>query len=180
MADTNPVPTRTLPSMQFPQSYLYALGNRLTSQQVDAFLHQSTRPSFFYGSLMFPSLISAVTQNADVDSIIKSMTPATLPQYRRFAIKWADFPAVLPSDEPDDAVEGVLMLGLNEREKDRLYAYESGLYTVEVRDVKIELFDQSSLVLAADVYVWNGSTDDLVEGKVWSVKEFLARSPFLR
>lgn len=174
MADTNPIPSGTEPStIRIPPSYLYALGNRLTSQQVDAFCTSSTRPSFFYGSLMFPKLISDVTQNADLDGIIKNMTPATLPDYRRFAIKWADFPAVLPSEDPNDAVDGVLMFGLNEVEKDRLHCYENGLYTVELAGVEIELSDDSSLTLAADVYVWKGPLDDLVEGKVWRVDEFL-------
>jgi hypothetical protein len=174
MAHTNPIPTETEPStIRIPPSYLYALGNRLTSQQVDAFLDSPLRPSFFYGSLMFPKVISGVTHIADVDSIIKNMTPATLPGYRRFAIKWAEFPAVLPSDEPDDAVYGVLMFGLTETEKDRLLAYESGLYNVEATTVEIELIDQTNRMLTADVYVWNGPRDDLVVGMVWSVEKFL-------
>lgn len=123
---------------------------------------------------MFPNLISTVTRNVDVDSIIKNLTPAVLSGHQRYAIKWADFPAVLRSDQPNDAVEGMLMFGLNQMEKEHLHAYESGLYTVEVAFVRIELFDGRIVNLDADVYIWNGTRDDLVEveERVWSVERF--------
>lgn len=176
MANTNPLPSRTEPStIQIPRTYLYALGNRFTSEQVDAFATSPIRPSFFYGSLMFPKCISDIMHRADVDSIVRHLTPATLPHYRRHAIKWADFPAIIPSDQPNDAVDGVLMFGLDRAEKSRLHAYEGRLYTVELAEVEIELADESSLTLAADVYVWKGLRDELLEMEdtLWSVEGFL-------
>ena len=87
MADTNPSPSGTEAStITIPPSYLYALGNRFTRQQVDAFLTSSIPPSFFYGSLMFPKAVSAATQNADLDGIIQRMTSATMCHYQRCAV----------------------------------------------------------------------------------------------
>ena len=67
------------------------------------------------------------------------------------------------------------MFGLNETEKDRLRAFERGLYTVEIADVEVELAEESVLTLAADVYVWKGRRDELVgvEERVWNVEDFL-------
>ena len=176
MADTDAVPTAPpLPAVRIPPSFLYASGNRLTSEQVDAFLASSTRPSFFYGTLMFPKLLAAITQNDDLESIIANMTGAALPGYRRYALDWADFPVVLPSDRPDDYVDGVLLFGLSETEKNRLHAYESGLYTVELARVEFQLFHGVNTAVAAEVYVWKGARHEVVEveEREWSVEEFL-------
>ncbi|MCJ1363814.1 hypothetical protein MMC16_002923 [Acarospora aff. strigata] len=176
MADTEPTANGVEPSaITIPQSFLRASDNRLTAEQIDAFLASSTRPSFFYGSLMFPKIVSDVTWRNDVDSIIKRMTPAVLPRHQRYVVSWADFPAVLPSDEPGDSVRGMLLFGLNEQENARIENYESGLYTMEHAQVEVVLSDGNTRLVVADVFIWKNPRGELIEvqDRLWSIEGFV-------
>jgi len=180
MADPNPVShtVQPHPVLRYPDSYHDALHNRFRSEQVDAFLASSTPPSFFYGSLMLPSVVSRVIGENDVNTIVKNMTPAVLTGHQRYAVMYADFPAVLPSEVPGDFVRGMLLFGLSKRENGRIEVYESGLYTLEKAKVEIELYGGSKRLVEADVYVWKGSRSDVIEvqEKLWSIEGVLSSS----
>ncbi|KAI9875393.1 MAG: hypothetical protein M1830_008530 [Pleopsidium flavum] len=180
MASPNPVAhtVQPHPAVRYPDSFHDALQNRFTVEQVDAFSTFSTRPSFFYGSLMLPSVVSSVIDESDVSRIVKNMTPAVLPDHQRYAVMYADFPAILPSEVPGDCVTGILLIGLSKGQNHRIEVYESGLYTLEQVKVEIELCDGSKRLVEADVYVWKDGRNDLIEvqEKLWSIEEFLSSS----
>lgn len=157
------------------QLFQNALRNRLTPEQVDAFLASPLRPSFYYGSLMLPSVMSTIIGETDVNRIINNMTPAVLPGYQRYAVRHAPFPAILPSEVPGDSVTGLLSFGLSMRENSEIDLYENGLYNLKEVKVEIELVGGTKKLVDAKVYVWKGCPHELVEAqeKVWSIQDFL-------
>ncbi len=161
--------------MTFPKSLQQALQTRFTAEEVDAFLTSPIRPSFFYGSLMLPSYVCAVAGRFDIESVSKNMTPAVLPGHERYAIRWADYPAVLSTKRAQDTVSGLLLFGLSQRERSFINAYEGACYDSEQVQVEIRLADGTPRRVEAVAYIWRGSLDDLVgvEEKIWTIEGFL-------
>jgi hypothetical protein len=101
-------------SPKFPVSYQIAQANRFTSVQVDELLTGSARPSFVYGSLMFPSIMGCVIHQRNLEKMALSMTPAGFSGFKRHSVSEADFPAILPSKNPDDTIQGFVASGLDD------------------------------------------------------------------
>ncbi|KAI9822540.1 MAG: hypothetical protein M1827_000259 [Pycnora praestabilis] len=172
----------TLPSAAslLPKSLNIAQQNRFTSGEVDQFFEQAqaSRPSFVYGSLMFPSAINTITQEASLLSVAKSMTPAILTAYQRYAVDGASYPAILPSDHADASVNGFLIFGLTREGKAAIDNFEGGLYDLTKVTVRVTLADGKTREIEAEAYVWRGYRDDLVEisqGE-WTLEAFMGSS----
>lgn len=102
------------------------------------------------------------------------MARATLYNHKRHAIKWADFPAVIRTNKPEDFVEGYLVSGLTEPQEARIMIFESGLYTDEGVEVVMGWGKADGEAKEARVYVWGGTEAELVDTAVyeWSFEKF--------
>ncbi|KAF2808796.1 uncharacterized protein BDZ99DRAFT_345248, partial [Mytilinidion resinicola] len=56
----------------------------------------------------------------------ESMTPAVLRGFKRHAVRGMEWPAMLLSPSPDDAVEGMLVLGMLDSQRRALHAFQGG------------------------------------------------------
>ncbi|MCJ1433059.1 hypothetical protein MMC27_002418 [Xylographa pallens] len=136
---------------------------------------------------MFPSQIAHIIGDlVSADQIAAQMTRATLYDHERLAVRGASFPAVMKSAavymwEPMTEVDGLLVFDLTDSQRKDLDDYEGGLYNLVPVLVFVELDDEldASDVVEAEVYVWAGSRDELVEvaERVWDVGEYLDRWP---
>lgn len=138
--------------------------------------------SFFYGTLMAPSIISRLLGRTIPSTDIHP--EAWLPGYVRLHIENRDYPAVLTTQEAEAqfgssfkseekkerGVQGVVVTGLSEREIQLLDAWEADEYLKVEREVEVE---QGQKVQAA-VYVWNmGEYGSLLQPRVWKYEEFM-------
>lgn len=164
-------------SSKFPESYRVASANRFDNQEIDDFI-AGHRPSFFYGSLMFPCVVMFVIRQENVIGVAKQMTPATIHGHHRYAVEGADFPAVLPSEDPYDTVNGFLGFGFTQDQRLCLDLFEGGMYDRHVAKATIELKDGTTREVEADVYIWNQRDERLEEPSVreWSPEFFLETS----
>ncbi len=167
-----------------PRSHRIALNNTLTSTFLDTFPHSSPYPTFVYGSLMFPNLLSAILQPAiPPEELALRMTPAILKGYTRYAVAGVSYPAILPSDNESDEVRGMLIVKLTEEQKRRLDRFERGGYEVKSVEVWVDCEVPSKgpgeggeeRVVKADAYVWRRGVDELVplKEKLWTVEGYL-------
>lgn len=126
--------------------------------------------------------------------------PALLPGYRRYRVKGADYPAILPYAPPESSsVLGVVVTGLTEGDVLRLDVFEGTMY--EKRSVKVKVpkrkgapedEDDKSLQKGLDhtahltgkqeedemeeveatTYVWTDPEEDLDMGAEWDFESF--------
>lgn len=125
--------------------------------------------------------------------------PALLPGYRRYRVKHADYPAILPYAPPEESsVLGVIVTGLTEGDVLRLDSFEGSMY--EKRAVKVRVLNSSSKddneddgslqkgldqtahltakeeedleELEATTYVWTDPEQDLDMGAEWDFESF--------
>jgi len=139
---------------------------------------------------MFPAQIAFVIGDTEsADQIASQMTPATLYEHKRLAVRGVRFPAVVAAaavclSDPS-MVEGLLVFDLSDSQRLDLDRYESGLYNLMPVEVWIEVVDageegsvrQRRMAVEAEVYVWAEPRDELVEvaEKEWSVEEYWDR-----
>jgi gamma-glutamylcyclotransferase (GGCT)/AIG2-like uncharacterized protein YtfP len=86
-------------------------------------------PVFVYGSLMSTRVLQALLQR------VPAMRPAVLPGFTRYRIRDEVFPAILPSTTQDASVVGVVLVGLNAREREILDFYEDDGYVKQLHSV---------------------------------------------
>ncbi|MCJ1280841.1 hypothetical protein MMC26_000158 [Xylographa opegraphella] len=177
---------------QLPATYLKALANRFSSTQLTDLTEENKKPLFVYGSLMFPSKIAFIIRDRNsADHIASTMTPAKLYDYERLAVRGASFPAVVKSGavdtgDPMTEVDGLLIFDLTDAQRKYLDAYEGGLYNLMPVEVWVEVDDElgaskdgsvekKRVVVGAEVYVWAGARDELIEvaEKVWDIDEYV-------
>lgn len=126
--------------------------------------------------------------------------PALLPGYRRYRVRNADYPAILPyTPSSDSSVLGVVVTGLTEGDVLRLDIFEGTMY--EKRDVKVKVpkrsdkdneddkslqkgLDQTAHLTGtqqeedemeevdATTYVWTDPEEDLDMGSEWDFESF--------
>ncbi|MCJ1391100.1 hypothetical protein MMC18_003962 [Xylographa bjoerkii] len=170
---------------QLLATYLKALANRFSPTQLTYLTVGKKKPLLVYGSLMLPLQIAHIIGDLEsADQIASQMTPATLYHHERRAVKDALFPAVVaaPAEylwDPLKEVKGLLVFDLTDSQQSDLDRYECGLYNLMPVEVWIEVVDEldARIVVDAEVYVWAGSRDELleVEEKVWTIEEYLDR-----
>ncbi len=156
----------------YPESFRVALEQKADSKKFDELFGSSDYlPVFVYGSLILPSVIDRVTQQDDVKKMVVRMLPARLEKHQRYSVEVADYPAILPTKNAKQVVDGMLVFGLNSEERGCLDRLESNLYTLEKVQVHAALSDGESRLVDAEVYTWGGDRDELEENedKPWSI-----------
>ena len=119
------------------------------------------------------------------------MTPATLSHHERLAVLGCPFPAVVASVSTDPTarpkqVEGLLLCGLSERQRNMIDYYEGGLYVSVPTSVEVEIVQEDGagnavegrkerIMLDADVYIWKGTRAELVDAaeREWELQDWI-------
>lgn len=164
-----------------PEAFKIAQRNRITYAELKYMLKKSTMNFFVYGSLQLPREIAlclnkdkVIHDDEDV-SFAMRMTPATLPYHRVYAIKDRIFPAILDDGTEHDVVDGMLLFGLDEAERQRFDRREGGWYSREERSVYIRMASGDEQVIRAYVYIWAHGSEHLInrDEKIWSLEEYM-------
>ena len=171
-------------SSRYPRDYQQALSNKLTREEVTHLLNKrGCAPRFVYGVLMLPTVLSHYLNASQTENIAKQMTPATLQGHKLYQIGPGSTPVMLPSSNPLDIVEGMLIFGLDADQRNAIYETESGLMdlvNVQVNFTQVDSMLQEHVILSqrvvdAGAFVWVGARDGLMPlgESAWSVDEFL-------
>jgi gamma-glutamylcyclotransferase (GGCT)/AIG2-like uncharacterized protein YtfP len=103
---------------------------------------------FVYGSLLFNAIVEALC-----DTTIES-AEATLENYRRFAVKGADYPAIISA--AGYKVKGKVLLNPDQKASDILNFYEGAEYDRQ----KVSVNTKAG-VIEAEAYIWKGPFEAL-------------------
>ncbi|ORZ09699.1 hypothetical protein BCR41DRAFT_388225 [Lobosporangium transversale] len=157
-------------------------------------------PCFFYGSLMESNVLNAVTRpkpDAELFSArasIKRISMGTrkdlkpiclyLQGYTRYTYHNQPFPGMIPSDDAEEIVEGLLVFGHSDLERHRLDQFEGPEYPRIVCSVTVhekvparftinKLNDyEPETVMDAFVYVFKGPIEHLDLKRPWDYEAF--------
>ncbi|KAL1857747.1 hypothetical protein Plec18170_002971 [Paecilomyces lecythidis] len=165
----------------YPSDYRHALKNILTSSEVNHFLNKpDCGPRFVYGPLMLPTVLRYhIHMNQHID-ISKTMTRATLHGYRLCKFADSSPPVIIRSTDPQSVVQGMLIFGLNNEQRNAIYDFEAGL--MDLCSVQVDIWqwddEYSRSVRTVDgvgAFQWNSSSEGLtpLEATSWSVDDFL-------
>jgi hypothetical protein len=170
-----------------PRSVLLAANNRLSEDQIVQIQRNlldsgnNTLPYFVCGAFLFPSILLLGTRRktkADLLQMASSMTPGLVRCYTRHAVRGRSFPATAPSKNANDFITGMVVFGIADSERERIHVFQSGMF--ELRRVKaiIELAQGSLSTIECAMYVWKGSSDDLVptEERQWKIGDLMESS----
>ncbi|KIY71508.1 hypothetical protein CYLTODRAFT_418744 [Cylindrobasidium torrendii FP15055 ss-10] len=118
-----------------------------------------SRSAFFYGTLMHPKILTEVIQNKGSHLAV---TPAVLLDHTRHAVKYADYPGVIPVEKTkaqferlhnltrdEGSVRGTLVTGLTASDMKFLDEFEGDEYNKQVVEVH-PLGDPEPIDLAID------------------------------
>lgn len=163
-----------------PEAFKMAQRNRISYVDMRGFLKRSPVNVFVYGSLQLPREIalsinkSKIFHDDEDIGFAMRMTPATLLGHRVYAVRDCIFPAILDDGTEDDVVEGMVMFGLDEGERQCLDRREGGWYSREERRVYIRMESGEEQVIRAHVYIWAHGTEHLIDRdeKIWSLEEY--------
>ncbi|HYQ56067.1 MAG TPA: gamma-glutamylcyclotransferase family protein [Draconibacterium sp.] len=113
---------------------------------------------FVYGSLLFPEIAEGLCQQK-----LRS-EDAVLNGFMRFALKGADYPAIIAQN--NSTVKGKVLLSLNEKAIELLTFYEGDEY--EPVPVKVET---GSGIINAIAFVWIAG-NEFIENFDWDKEQF--------
>lgn len=117
---------------------------------------------FVYGSLLFPEITKGLCgQKVKIED-------AVLEGYKRYALKGADYPAIIP--KKNSTVNGRVLLNLNEKTIELLAFYESDEYKISPVKVKT-----NSGILNAIVFVWIAG-NEFFKDFDWNKEQFESES----
>lgn len=117
---------------------------------------------FVYGSLLFPEIADGLCRCR------VNTAAATLKGFARYALKGADYPAIIPHD--GSKVTGKVLLNIDEKAIKLLQFYEGDEY--EMRSVEVET---ESAKIKAIAFVWNAG-NKFLENFDWSIDKFKTES----
>ena len=117
---------------------------------------------FVYGSLLFPEIADGLCGQK------LKWENATLIGYSRFALKGADYPAIIK--ENSSKVEGKILLSLDQDSVELLTLYEGDEY--EIVPVKVKTHSGS---INAVAFVWKAG-NEFFEDFDWSKEQFKSES----
>ncbi|KAI1102343.1 AIG2-like protein [Jackrogersella minutella] len=132
------------------------------------------RPLFIYGTLCaLPLLAWVLTGDAsNISAVSRLIQPARIYGYGRFSLQNRDYPAVV-KHEPHSSVDGYLLILETTSQRKRLDDFEGEAY--EPIPVDVTVFDPDKKprkeTLEADIYLWSGDTNDLVDNP-WELEVF--------
>lgn len=115
---------------------------------------------FTYGSLMFDRVWARVVKGH------YPSTPATLHGYQRLAVRGEEYPVALPAAHA--SIPGVLYLGVNPADIERLDAFE-GDYYLRLPTPVVLASGQTRL---AETYILKPSYRHIAEPGDWDVEKF--------
>ena len=118
---------------------------------------------------MAPALLAwLLTGNkTETEMIIQRRTKATLQGYKRSTIHFADYPALVKTDKPEDTVDGFLFYPRAMNDMRRLDNFEGEPYRREKVVVSVD-----DKLVDAYAYVWYRERERL-EDHQWSFENFL-------
>ena len=117
-----------------------------------------TMKVFCYGSLMADEVLQALLGRVPV------RRPARLRGYRRFQAPERTYPGVV--EAPGSDVDGIALLGIEQREAEILDDFEGDEYAKKT--VEVDLIDDAGETVAANVYVFLNNPGE----RPWDYQEF--------
>ncbi|GLA42058.1 hypothetical protein AnigIFM63309_010386 [Aspergillus niger] len=152
----------------YPSDFLEARSNTLTDDEVN---HLVEKPGcaarFVYGVLMLPTVLKYFLDVPQTTDIARRMMSATVYGFKLYQFGPDSTPVMLPSSDPQHRVEGMLILGLNEEQRNKVYEYESGLMRlvdVQAYISQLDSFEgyeiRSVRIVDAGAFVWNQEKAD--------------------
>ncbi|PLB51258.1 hypothetical protein P170DRAFT_464215 [Aspergillus steynii IBT 23096] len=170
-----------------PKDYQDAMSNTLSDEDLTRLLKQpGCAPRFVYGALMLPTVLKCIINESQTVNIHERMTRATVSGFRLYQFSSTSTPVMRRSRDPGSVVEGILVLGLDETQRNAIYELECGLMglvSVEVQIYVRENLEELDILNArtvdAGAFVWVGSSVELIPMKSsrWAVDGFL-KEPF--
>ncbi|PSN74367.1 hypothetical protein BS50DRAFT_539583 [Corynespora cassiicola Philippines] len=161
----------------------------------------ASHTAFFYGTLMAPQVLHRVIWGSKdpptpAHASLLTIRPAILHNFQRHKVRYADYPAILPSSHSSDptaisSVRGTLVHGLTDGDIWRLDIFEGSEY--ERRKVKVRVLEQGAKEngeggmgdvsqpemanvegeeVEAEVYVWIAGSHRLEEEE-WDFGDFV-------
>ncbi|MEJ2656922.1 MAG: gamma-glutamylcyclotransferase [Desulfobacterales bacterium] len=115
---------------------------------------------FVYGTLMFPSVMYAVTARKF------RFIDATLRNYARYTVKGESYPGIIP--ETSAVTEGIIYFDVDEWSLERLDEFEGDLY----RRTSILAETKEGEIFNADTYAIKPEYRRSLSSREWNVKEF--------
>ena len=184
----------------YPPSLQASLHRVPDFQRIESLKAASHRVLFVYGSLMFSDLFHDVFDHPTEwifhnELAKKSMCPAKVPGYARFAVRGCDEPVMLKAEKSNSAVctHGMLIFGLGTHDFEILDRYRANGFVREQVSAYVNL-RSSSTNFEVEAYVWprwetvmrgkGGSSTEvrIEEGgeDQWSVERFWAQGKLCR
>ncbi|PYH96961.1 hypothetical protein BO71DRAFT_289055, partial [Aspergillus ellipticus CBS 707.79] len=138
-----------------PPDFVLALQHTPSTIALSTLLHKpGCTPRFLYDALMLPTVLKYFLDVPQDTDMTTHMMQATLQGYKLYQADPSDSqihshshshshshtqhpPIMLPSSDPEDAVEGMLVFGLDGEQRNAIYEVESGL--LELVDVRVRV-----------------------------------------
>jgi hypothetical protein len=161
----------------YPSDYRRALENAFTTEGVDNSLNRpgGLPPFFVFGVLMLPTVLKYVIDTGNDFDVVSKMVQATALDHRLYQMEDADLPAIQPTSELGQSVDGFLVFGLDPKQRGKVYEFESGLTKLDTVQVEICQKDGGLRTLDAGAFVWAGEETGLKSStsRSWKVDGFL-------
>lgn len=116
---------------------------------------------------MLPTVLKYFLDVPQTTDIARHMMSATVYGFKLYQFGPDSTPVMLPSSDPQHRVEGMLILGLNEEQRNKVYEYESGLMRlvdVQAYISQLDSFEgyeiRSVRIVDAGAFVWNQEKAD--------------------
>ncbi|KAG0367340.1 hypothetical protein BC939DRAFT_502701 [Gamsiella multidivaricata] len=143
---------------------------------------RTSQPCFFYGSLMEPRVLNAVTRPKPGTDLF--IVRASVKGYTRYTYHNQPFPGMIVSKDPNEIVEGLLVFGHSDAERRRLDQFEGPEYPRTSLPVTIhgqvparftaekqQSYEAESTV-DAFVYLFTGPLEHLDLNRPWDYEAF--------
>lgn len=166
----------------YPSDFRLAVSNTFSEREVDDLLQMpGCAPRFVYGVLMLPTVLKYYIEMDQNVEIARYMTQATLFGYKLYQFAEESPPVIARSSDPEAAVDGMLIFGLDEVQRSSIYDLEGGL--MDLVSVDVEICQKESLHLlsmptvdAVGTFAWKGSKEGLIEigSTAWSIDNYLS------
>ncbi|KAF8934548.1 hypothetical protein EDD21DRAFT_306738 [Dissophora ornata] len=143
---------------------------------------KNSPPCFFYGSLMEPKVLNAVTRpGPDTDLFV---VRASVKGYTRYTYHNQPFPGMVASENPNEIVEGLLVFGHNDLERYRLDQFEGPEYPRTTLPVTVhgsvparytvdkQKDHDAETTLDSFVYLFTGPRQHLDLNRPWDYEAF--------
>ncbi|CAH0042234.1 unnamed protein product [Clonostachys rhizophaga] len=148
-----------------------------TAEEKDVLPQESAAnltPVFVYGTLCaVPLLAWALMGDASqTDAVKKLIRPARVEGFARYGIKSCDYPAAVKCDGSE--IRGYLVTFTNSSQRKKLDDFEGEIYspTHLTAQVLNQNGEPSSQCVDAEIYLWNGSLENLTM-EPWDLEGFI-------